>query len=71
MFHRPGDWLVEQTTARQRRSIATWMLVFAVVTMPLRYVWKDAVWMVWALSELAILISLVTTIFAETPVEHE
>ena len=71
MFHRPGDWLVGRTSARERRSLATWTLILACVTLPIRFLWKDAVWQVWALSELAILISLITTIFAETPVEHE
>ena len=71
MFHRPGDWLVGRTTSRQRRSLATWALIIAVATLPIRYIWKDAVWQVWALSELAILISLVTTVFAETPSEQE
>jgi hypothetical protein len=71
IYHAPGDWIVRRTTARDRRSLNAWLLIIVTLTVPLRFEWKDAVWMVWALSEVAILISLFTNVSAETPVEHE
>jgi hypothetical protein len=67
----PGDWLGSRFDARERRAVAAWLLILAIVTMPLRYVWKDAIWMIWALSEGALIISLATIVAAETPVEEE
>lgn len=71
LFYAPGDWLGKKLTARQRRGIGAWLLILTVATMPLRYEWKNAIWLVWALSEGAIVISLATIVAAETPVETE
>lgn len=71
VFYWPGDMLGNRMSARQRRTTAAWLLILAVATLPLRYVWKDAIWMVWALSEGALVISLATIVAAETPVESE
>lgn len=67
----PPDWVAGALTARQRRAAAFWLLILYVVTTPLRYPFKDVVWMVWLLSEFAIVISLLTFVSAETPVEQE
>lgn len=71
IFHSPGDWLADATSARDRRSAATWMLIIYCLTVPLRYPYKDAVWMVWVLSEFAIIFSLLAVGAAETPAESE
>jgi hypothetical protein len=71
LVHAPGDWLASRTNARQRCSIATWLLIAYCAMLPLRYAFKDRVWMVWLLSEIAIVISLATIVAAETPVEEE
>lgn len=71
IFYAPGDWLSQRLTAKDRRATAAWLLILAIATMPLRYYWKDAIWMVWVLSEAAIIISLATIVAAETPVEEE
>lgn len=71
LFYAPGDWLATALDARQRRGVATWLLIVYVATTPLRYPFKNVVWMVWLLSEIAIVISLVTVVAAETPVESE
>lgn len=71
-FYGPGDWLATRYTARQRRAVAAWLLILSVFPFtPLTYFWKDAVWMVWVLSILAIWISLATIVTGETPVEKE
>lgn len=71
VFYAPGDWLATRMTARQRRATAAWLLIFVIVTVPLRYLWKDTVWMVWFLSEIALVLGLAGVLSAETPVEHE
>jgi hypothetical protein len=70
-FHLPGDWLAHQTTAQDRRSLAAWAFIFAALTVPVRYIFKDEVWMVWLLSELAFVLALLSIITTETPVEPE
>lgn len=70
-FYAPGDWLGSRFSARQRRAIAAWCLILVFVTIPLRYFAKDAVWMVWLLSEVALLFGLWGVVSAETPVEAE
>lgn len=71
IFFGPGDWLGGRLNARERRAVATWLLIIYIVTIPLRLPFKDIVWMVWLLSEIAIVISLATMVSAETPVEEE
>lgn len=71
ILYGPGDWLGSRLTARQRRAVAMWVFLVYVGTLPLRLQFKNAVWMVWILSELAIMISLLTIVAAETPVEPE
>jgi hypothetical protein len=71
VFHAPGDWLANSTSVRDRRSIATWFAILYVLTLPLRYPLRNYVSMVWALSEGAIIISLLAWGSAETPVETE
>jgi hypothetical protein len=38
---------------------------------PITFIWKDAVWMVWALSVLALALGMWGVLSAETPVEPE
>jgi hypothetical protein len=71
LLHGPGDWLVTHTSAKTRRSVAMWMFIVYVLTVPLRYPFKDAVWMIYMLSELALALALLAVAAAETPVEDE
>lgn len=71
LFYAPGDWLSTCFTARQRRAAATWMLIVYVLTLPLRYPYRNTVSLVWYLSELALIVSLLSVVSAETPVEGE
>lgn len=71
LYHGPGDWMADATSARDRRSAAAWLLIIYIATIPLRYPYKNAVWMVWVLSEFAIIFSLLAVGAAETPTETE
>jgi hypothetical protein len=71
VFYAPGDWLCTKLNRRQRVALATWFLILYVATIPLRFPFKDLVWMVWLLSEIAIMLSLLGVVSAETPVERE
>lgn len=71
VFFGPGDWLGSCFSARERRALATWALILITVTIPVRFLWKDAVWMVWAISEVALVLALAGVVSAETPVESE
>jgi hypothetical protein len=67
----PGDTLSHSLTRRQRIALATWTLILVIATIPIRYLWKDAVWMVWVISEFALVLALWGVVAAETPVESE
>lgn len=71
LFYGPGDWMGERFNARQRRAIAAWVLIIIAITVPIRYHWKDAVWLVWAISEAALILSMWGVVSAETPVEEQ
>lgn len=71
IFYAPGDWMGSRFTARQRRAIAAWTLILIVLTMPLRYPYRQYVSLVWAISELALILSMWGVVSAETPVEEE
>ena len=71
IFYGPGDWLAQKFTARQRRAIATWVIILTIFPGTLTYIWKDAIWMVWALSIIAIAFGAWGIASAETPVESE
>lgn len=71
LFYSPGNWLASRLDVEQRRAFATWTLILLTLTIPVRFLWKDAVWMVWAISEVALLLAVAGWISAETPVEEE
>lgn len=71
LIYGPGDWMGERFNARERRAIAAWVLILIVVTVPVRYFWKDQVWLVWAISEVALVLAMWGVVSAETPVEAE
>lgn len=71
VFYAPGDWLGSRFSARTRRAIAAWALILILATIPLRYPFRAEVWMVWAISELALLLGMWGVVSAETPVEEE
>lgn len=71
VFYGPGDWLGAKWDARTRRGIATWILILIVATIPLRYPFRNYVSLVWAISELALVLGMWGVVSAETPVEPE
>jgi hypothetical protein len=64
VFYGPSDWLVDHTTARDRRSFGCWTLVIAIVG---AVFFGRAVLYVTILS----LLALMPNLTAETPVEEE
>jgi hypothetical protein len=64
VYYGPSDWLVDRTTARDRRSFGFWTLVAAIVG---AFFFGSAVLFVTVLSILALMPNLT----AETPVEEE
>lgn len=71
IFYFPGDWMGDRFNARQRRAIAAWTMLLLILTVPLRYPYRTYVSMVWAISELALILAMWGVVSAETPVESE
>lgn len=72
VFHGPGDWLAAKTTVRQRRSIATWLLIVSIFPgTPIWFVWRDAIWLIGLMGLVAIWLALASVVSAETPVEQQ
>lgn len=71
LFYTPGDWLGSKFNARQRRAIAAWTLILIVVTIPVRYPFRNYVSLVWLISEVALVFGMWGVVSAETPVEKE
>jgi len=65
----PGDTVAHGTSPATRRNLASWAAILMILTLPIRYLFKDQVWMVWALSEAAFILALLSIAAAETPVE--
>ena len=71
-FFGPGDWLTLQSSARSRRALAAWVLIFSIVPgLPVWFVLRSSVAFVGFLSILAITFSAWGILSAETPVESE
>lgn len=64
VFHGPADWLVDKTTARDRRAAGFWTIVAAIVG---AIFWGSEVLYVTILS----IVALVPNLSSETPVEDE
>lgn len=72
IFFGPGDYLASRLSARQRRAIIAWLLILAIFPFtPITYIWRNAIWMIWFISMIAIYLSLGGMLSAETPVEDE
>lgn len=71
IFYWPGDYLGSRFNARQRRAIAAWTLIGIIVTIPARYPFRNYVSLVWAISEIALVLAMWGVVSAETPVEKE
>lgn len=73
IFFFPGDWLAEQTTARTRRTLATWVLILSIV--PLTPIWIafffSSVPFLAAVSIAALWLAAWGIAAAESPVENE
>ena len=67
-----GEWAVDRTTARMRRTIHYWATVLWVtVGTTIWLVWSDVLWFVGFMSLYAIWVTHLAGWAAETPVEHE
>ena len=67
-----GEWVVDKTTAHQRRVIHYWATVlWFTVGLVVWIVLRDALWFVGFMSLYAIWITHLAGWAAETPVEHE
>lgn len=64
LLYAPPDWIVEHTTARDRRTFGFWCIVVSVLLFP---IFGGAVRYVSLLS----LVALIPNVSAETPVEQE
>jgi hypothetical protein len=64
IWHGPADWLVNNTSARDRRAFGFWTLAFSVVG---TLFFGSAVLWVSILS----VVALIPNVTAETPVENE
>jgi len=71
IYYWPYDWLTTRFTPRDRGAFAIWIGIFFIVSIPLQYPYKDAVWLVWLLSELALILSQFGVVSAETPVQQD
>jgi hypothetical protein len=71
-FYVPGDWLAAQTSARTRRALAAWFLIFSICPgFPLWFILRDQLWFVGLLSIVALTLAMWGVVSAETPVEDE
>lgn len=64
LIYGPPDWLVEHTSARDRRAFGFWTLIACIVG---SVFFGNKVWWIAILS----LIALVPNVSSETPVEQE
>lgn len=71
VFYWPGDWLGGRFSARTRRALAAWFLILITATIPLRFPFRTYVSLVWAISEVALILAMWGVVSAETPVENE
>lgn len=67
-----GEWVIEHTTARQRRVLHYWFTIFwFTVGLATWIVLRDALWFVGFMSLYAIWVTHLAGWAAETPVESE
>ena len=72
IFYKPADWISSRLTARQRRAINAWLLIFWLI--PGFIIWlilRDALWFIGFMSIYAIWTGHLGALAAETPVEQE
>ena len=67
-----GEWVIERTTARQRRIVHYWLtILWFTAGLVVWIVFRDALWFVGFMSLYAIWITHLAGWAAETPVEEE
>jgi len=67
-----GEWVIDRTTAKQRRIIHYWLTIFWLTAgLMIWIVLRDALWFVGFMSLYAIWITHLAGWAAETPVERE
>lgn len=72
LFYGPGDWLAHRTTSRDRRAVATWLaMLFIFPGTPISFFWRSEIWMLWLMSDVALILALLAVAAGETPVERE
>lgn len=70
IYYAPYDWLTTRFSPRDRGAFAIWLGIFFILSIPLQYPYKNTVWLVWLLSEIALILSQLGVVSAETPVEQ-
>ena len=71
-FYGPGDWLAERTTPRLRRAVSAWVALFWLGPGFVLWLWlRDALWFVGLMSVVALWLSGLGMVAAETPVERQ
>lgn len=74
IFYWPGDWLQANTTQRQRLAVACWVSIFWLPPGPGFFMWLfwiHSLWFVGLMSVVALWMTGLTMVGAETPVEKE
>jgi hypothetical protein len=71
IYYAPYDWLTTRFSPRDRGAFAIWLGIIFLLSAPAQYPYKNAVWLVWLLSELAIILSQLGIVSAETPVKQD
>lgn len=72
IFYTPGDWLAQRSTARTRRALAAWALIFWLGPgFALWILLLHQLWFVGLMSLVALWWTGWSTIGTETPVEKE
>jgi hypothetical protein len=67
-----GEWVIERSTARQRRIIHYWLtIIWVTLGLAIWIILRDALWFVGFMSLYAIWITHLAGWAAETPVERE
>lgn len=68
-----GEWLIDCTTARQRRVVNYWLTIVWIILIPISFLtgWAYLVSFVTLLSLIALVLGSFSAWAAETPVEKE
>jgi hypothetical protein len=72
IFHAPSEWLCRRTSAKTRRAINFWLLVFWIFPgIAIWLLFRNVIWFIGFMSIYAIWTGHLGALAAETPVEEE